>query len=155
AIVAITIFSSLQTLSDRRTTVIDKLDPAVLASRDLRTSLIDQETGIRGYILTGDQKFLEPYNTGAENEKTAVLALDSYLQGRPGLSGLRNDLTNAINDWEMNSASPAIAMVRSVPNGCSTDPPSGACDPDFLFKSQQRFDMVRAELTQADDAINA
>jgi signal transduction histidine kinase len=156
AIVAITIFSSLQTLSDRRTTVIDKLDPAVLASRDLRTSLIDQETGIRGYILTGDQRFLQDYNRGVENEKTAVLALDSYLQGRPNLSGLRNDLTNAINTWERDSASQAIAFVPTDSQGppCAADPPNPACDPTFLVRSKQQFDDVRAELNQADTAIN-
>jgi signal transduction histidine kinase len=146
-IVALTIFSSLQTLSDRRTTVIDKLDPAVLASRDLRTAMIDQEDGIRGYILTQDTSFLAPYNRGAENEKTAVLALDQYLEGRPNLSGLRNDLSAAINDWETNSASPAIAFVKNN----QTDE---AQDPDFQMASQQRFDKVRSELDLADSAIN-
>jgi signal transduction histidine kinase len=148
-IVALTIFSSLQTLSDRRTTVIDKLDPAVLASRDLRTAMIDQEDGIRGYILTGgqDSSFLEPYNRGAENEKTAVLALDQYLEGRPNLSGLRNDLSAAINDWETNSASVAIDAVK---NGH----PEQAQDTDFQKQSQDRFQKVRDELDLADNAIN-
>jgi CHASE3 domain sensor protein len=29
--------------------------------RDIRTAVIDAETGQRGYLLTGDEDFLEPY----------------------------------------------------------------------------------------------
>ena len=147
AIVAVTIFSSLQTLNDRRAVVIDKLDPAVLASRDLRTSLIDQETGIRGYILTENDSFLAPYNSGAENEKTAIQALDGYLEGKPNLSQLRTDLSTTINQWEHDSAEAAISDLKKG----NTETPRSI---EFQTMSQQQFDRVRAELTNADNAIN-
>jgi signal transduction histidine kinase len=147
-IVAFTIFSSLQTLSDRRTTVIDKLDPAVLASRDLRTAMIDQEDGIRGYLLNPqDTSYLEPYNRGTENEKTAVLALDQYLEGRPNLSGLRTDLSAAINTWETQTAS---RTIDAVSNGDTSE----VTTPEFKTASQQQFKNVRDELDLADSAIN-
>ncbi|MCY7299028.1 MAG: CHASE3 domain-containing protein, partial [Ilumatobacteraceae bacterium] len=38
--------------------------PARLAASQLLASLVDQETGLRGYALTGDQQFLEPYRQG-------------------------------------------------------------------------------------------
>ena len=34
------------------------------ASSDLLTAMLDQETGLRGYALTGDKEFLEPYESG-------------------------------------------------------------------------------------------
>jgi signal transduction histidine kinase len=144
-IAALAIFSSLNTLSDRRSVVIDKFDPAVLASRDLRTSMVDQESGVRGYILTTDRSFLDSYDQGAENEKTALLALDQYLSGKPNLSGLRNELTQAINDWEAGSASTAISEISK-----------GDMSPQsrqFQDTSKALFDHVRDVLDRADMAI--
>ncbi|HEY0399718.1 MAG TPA: histidine kinase, partial [Acidimicrobiia bacterium] len=39
-------------LLDARTRLVGRLDPAVLAGRDLRAALVDQETGMRGFALT-------------------------------------------------------------------------------------------------------
>ena len=45
--------------------------PARLAASQLLASLVDQETGLRGYALTGDQQFLEPYRQGLVDEQAA------------------------------------------------------------------------------------
>ena len=37
------------------------------ASSDLLTAMLDQETGLRGYALTGDKAFLEPYELGQDD----------------------------------------------------------------------------------------
>jgi len=56
--------------------------PARLAASQLMTSLVDQETGLRGYALTGDKRFLEPYRQGLVDEQAIRARLDSYV--RPG-----------------------------------------------------------------------
>ena len=50
--------------------------PARLAASQLLASLVDQETGLRGYALTGDQQFLEPYRQGLVDEQAARATLD-------------------------------------------------------------------------------
>jgi methyl-accepting chemotaxis protein len=42
------------------TDVLDTLDMALEA-------MLDQEIGVLGYLLTGDQKFLEPYHKGGQS----------------------------------------------------------------------------------------
>ena len=42
----------------------DRIQPARSASFQLQNSLLDQETGVRGYALTGDDSFLDPYEKG-------------------------------------------------------------------------------------------
>ena len=42
------------------------------ASNDLLTAMLDQETGLRGYALTGDQEFLEPYDRGQPEFEAAL-----------------------------------------------------------------------------------
>ena len=50
--------------------------PARLAANELMTSLVDQETGLRGYALTGDEQFLEPYREGLADEQEARAELE-------------------------------------------------------------------------------
>ena len=50
--------------------------PARLAASQLLTSLVDQETGLRGYALTGDQQFLEPYRKGLTDGQAARAELE-------------------------------------------------------------------------------
>jgi len=47
------------------TDVLDTLQHALDA-------MVDQETGVRGYLITGDEKFLEPYHRGG-NAYTAAM----------------------------------------------------------------------------------
>src|SRR4051794_30321311 len=39
---------------------------------DLLTSMLDQETGVRGYLLTREEPFLEPYRTGLRRYRRAL-----------------------------------------------------------------------------------
>lgn len=44
--------------------IAQRLDPARTAVTDLLQALVDQETGQRGFIITGDPEFLRPYDEG-------------------------------------------------------------------------------------------
>ena len=57
-IASVILFSALDTLGSQREAVVVDIDPAALAARDLRTALVDQETGVRGFVITGDPDFL-------------------------------------------------------------------------------------------------
>ena len=46
---------ALLTLHDNRHRVIDVLDPAALQVQRLDTALVNQETGVRGYALSGQK----------------------------------------------------------------------------------------------------
>ena len=78
-------------LLDARSRLIDRLDPAVLAGRDLRSALLNQESGVRGYALAADEPFLEPYTRGRADEAAAVERLHASV-------GRDSRLTNALND---------------------------------------------------------
>lgn len=56
--------------------------PARRAASQLLTSLVDQETGLRGFALTGDAQFLDPYRRGLVDEQRTRAELDRYV--RPG-----------------------------------------------------------------------
>ena len=53
--------------------------------QDIMDAMVDQETGVRGYLIAGDEKFLEPYHKGIDAytvaiEKVKELTRDSLAQ---------------------------------------------------------------------------
>ncbi len=71
-----------------------RLNPARVALSDLLVGLVDQETGERGYIITGQDSFLGPYHDGQVrvdarlDELDALLSYDADL--RAGLQRARS-----------------------------------------------------------------
>jgi serine phosphatase RsbU (regulator of sigma subunit)/CHASE3 domain sensor protein len=70
-------------LSTRHT--LDRLrqhyDPAAVAVDDLLTAALNQETGVRGYALTGRPAFLEPFDQGTDQFDRAHRALEDSTLG--------------------------------------------------------------------------
>jgi CHASE3 domain sensor protein len=44
---------------------------AITAGQQMLIAMLDQETGLRGYVNTHDQRFLEPYRNGRTRLETA------------------------------------------------------------------------------------
>src|ERR1700728_2113102 len=66
---------ALDHLDNERQRIETTLDPAALAAEQLYSALLNQETGVRGYALTGQTAFLAPYNEGYAAEKTSAKQL--------------------------------------------------------------------------------
>ncbi|HUQ00677.1 MAG TPA: CHASE3 domain-containing protein, partial [Aeromicrobium sp.] len=87
--------------------------PARRAASQLLTSLVDQETGLRGYALTGDGQFLEPYRQGLVDEQTARAALEHYIApGEPARLALLT-VDAAVTAWRDQYASLQTGAVGS------------------------------------------
>jgi PAS domain S-box-containing protein len=54
---------------------VDHTDQVLDQSRNLLTSLVDMESGMRGFIVTGDESFLQPYMQGKERFEPEYQAL--------------------------------------------------------------------------------
>jgi signal transduction histidine kinase len=105
---------ALSNLADARGRVVNTIDPAFRAAEQLQVSLVDQETGIRGYALAGQEIFLEPWQTGLRNEAAALRSL-SALADNPAL-GIRSDLDRVqarADAWRTRYAEPILAQVRA------------------------------------------
>ena len=125
---------ALGRLSERRNLLADRIDPSNVAALRLSSALLNEETGMRGYVLGGDERFLEPFEMGRAAEADARRALERLAVGNDELRVSRDDLTDVIaaaDAWRRDYAAPAIAAVRA-----GEAPPSAAL-------GKQRFDVVR------------
>jgi CHASE3 domain sensor protein len=100
-------------LSHARGRVVNVLDPAAIQVEQLDNSLLNQETGVRGYALSGQLSFLAPYDTGVTEEKAAIASLRGALGQLP--TATRGDLasvTAQAHYWRAHYAEAAIALVK-------------------------------------------
>jgi len=81
-------------------------------AQKLQKLVVDAETGQRGFIITGDDSFLEPYNEGIngfneliETEKQLVSDNLSQVQRLDRIQVL-------FDEWQTNAAQPEIAAAR-------------------------------------------
>ncbi|MGV3551152.1 methyl-accepting chemotaxis protein [Rhizobium sp.] len=82
------------------------------AMDDLMAGLLNQETGLRGYLLTADEKFLEPQKAG-EAQYQAALALGKELTAdNPTQQKRLADLEAAVKDWHENAMAKEIAYMQ-------------------------------------------
>jgi signal transduction histidine kinase len=114
---------------------------AVNRSTDLFTAHLDQETGVRGYLLTRQGRFLDPYTAGVTDERQAADGLHLLLDGDPELRDRLNVSVAEGARWRREYADPAITEVRSGRRSTTTD--------EQLAEGKQLFDRVRV----ADDAL--
>ncbi|MEV0676498.1 ATP-binding protein [Actinosynnema sp. NPDC050436] len=127
---AIAVLSAIGDLSHARSRLLDVVAPAVLGAQQLGADLVDQETGVRGFVLSGEAVFLEPYDNGLSRQasaRAAVAAADS-----PEVAAGLAEVDGAVRAWRDEYADPAIAAVRT-----------GAGVPDDGVGKRQ-FDRVRA-----------
>ena len=85
----------------------------VIASNDALRAMIDQETGLRGYILTTDPTFLEPYDSGGGRLAEAMAKLSRLSRDDPPQRARVKTLTGLAADWRNLTAAPEIAVIRA------------------------------------------
>ena len=105
---------ALAHLNHERQRIGTTIDPAALAAEELYSALLNQETGLRGYALSGQAGFLTPYTQGVADERAAVARLRPLL---PMLSpDSVGDLDQALaqaQDWRTRFAEPAIRLIQA------------------------------------------
>ena len=116
--------------------VVDRWDPAAAYSQDLLSDLVNQETGVRGYVLTRNTEFLLPFQQYAAKQASDEKALIPLLRPYPALLTNLAEFGQTAASWQQQTAAPLIVLVNHDDASARTlvDDPGG----------QVRFNLVRA-----------
>jgi signal transduction histidine kinase len=135
-------------LHDDRQRVLNVLDPATFQVQRLDTSLVDQETGVRGYALSGKTDFLTPYSEGVAEEKDAIKALRAVIGQLP--EGTAADLAGVIAQaglWRTHFAQPTISQVARTAKP--------VLSPDDILAGKADFDALRGQVARLQAEVSA
>src|SRR5258708_1878646 len=97
---------SFSPLLGSRSTLFDQIDPARWSSEQLLGAFLDQETGVRGYVLTGQASFLQPYTQGRAGQQAASTQLHRLLSDQPNLIALVGQAQQRGRTWQRDFALP-------------------------------------------------
>ncbi|AWL42168.1 MULTISPECIES: ATP-binding protein [unclassified Streptomyces] len=122
-------------MSDRTTELVDRIQPARSSSYQLQTSLLDQETGVRGYALTGDASFLEPYEAGMAAERLRLGRVRQLVGNEQPFADDLDRIEEAADEWRDRRAGPLIASVGENGPARESSAPIG--------RSKAEFDTLR------------
>ena len=128
---------AINRLSDDRVRLADQLDPAAVQTLRLSNALINQETGVRGFALAGQEDFLQPYTQGRADEIDAVAQLRRLLgPDQPQAMADLQNVVDAATTWRLQYAEPTIDGVRASrkPTAATTD------------RGKQLFDVIRTRI---------
>jgi signal transduction histidine kinase len=104
---------TLANLASDRSRVVDTLDPAAYHAAQLEVALLNQETGVRGYALTGQRAFLQPYYVGLAQQRGLISALRPLLVTVPGGPADLSQVIQRIGSWRITYAEPTIRQVST------------------------------------------
>ncbi|MFD8691986.1 CHASE3 domain-containing protein [Streptomyces sp. NPDC059651] len=137
----------LARISDRTTELVDRIQPARSASFQLQNALLDQETGVRGYALTGDPSFLQPYANGKRDEQRRMARVREAMGAGDPYDHDLDRIAAASAKWRTEHAEPLIASVRrDGPEGRSSTRTAG---------SKAAFDTLRRLYTVQQSHLDA
>ncbi len=77
----------------------------------LTASMVDQETGLRGYLVSGDEDFLAPYHDGLENFEKHFAKVKSLTSDNPAQQARLDRLHKAAGTWQKDVAEREIALM--------------------------------------------
>ncbi len=104
----------------------------------LQTAYSDQETGVRGYALTGQDVFLQPYTDGRTRAAALLRQLRASLDTE-ALQGRLQRVQQGGATWRRDAAEPLIALRRA--GGAEQ-----AADAVVNGTAKAQFDRLRARL---------
>ncbi|QGN46719.1 sensor histidine kinase [Micromonospora sp. WMMD558] len=127
--------------------VLDRWGPLRAQSQELLAVLVNQETAVRGYAVTGDRANLTPYTESLDREQ------DLY-RGMRSLVGTYPDLARQLDTVESRAAAWRGAVAEPVIQA-TTQGGTAAGQALIGDESRQRFDGIRASLAALQEGILA
>ncbi|TLQ42988.1 sensor histidine kinase [Streptomyces marianii] len=127
--------------------LVDRIQPARVDAYRMQKALIDQETGVRGFVLSRDTRWLEPYTQGQRDEESAERALREALAGDPALLSVVSATEEAAEAWRTGHAGPLVERARqgTLPASATTE----------LQRSKVAFDRLRERFDELNETLTA
>jgi signal transduction histidine kinase len=109
--------------------------------------LVDMETGYRGFLLTGQEQFLEPYTAGLASYPERLRQLEELTADNPVQVARWRTIDKLTQQWTQEFTEPRIQLRRQVPDGAQPSPELVALVSEGGGRSQ--FAAIRQVFDQA------
>ncbi|MFD2352107.1 CHASE3 domain-containing protein [Nonomuraea ferruginea] len=133
----------LQRTTDLADDLVDRISPARIEAAELQGTLLDQETGVRGFLLTGNRQLLEPYERGMADEQRQYERVEELVRDEPEILSHLRQISEASAAWRRDYAEPLVAERQAA------SPISNA----QMESGKPAFDRIRALTETLNDSL--
>lgn len=106
---------------------------------------VDMETGMRGFMLSGKEEFLEPYKEGKQRFYALTSELSNTVNDNPGQVALLAEIDTLITEWVNNITEPNIAFRRTVGSAATME---DVAELIRQAKGKAYFDSFRSKIAE-------
>ncbi len=110
-ILSVTLILEVQSFVNRAG-LVEHSDRVIAIAQRIYRARIDQETELRAYLLTNDERFLQPYRQGRDEARNLEDHLRQLISDNPEQQARNEKAIQAYQDWN-SFADEAIAMART------------------------------------------
>ena len=132
-------------VADTTSELNDHLRPAQSAAQRLLTAYVDEETGQRGFVLTGEESFLQPYHQGVRRAAVIEDQLAVMLREKPRALAILDQINAASRVW-LRHAARDIIKVRAHGTDAVDDVARQRLDKRLFDALRDRLDALNAEV---------
>jgi len=100
---------------------VDHTHSVIQEAMKIQAAAVDMETGMRGYLLAGNEAFLEPYKSGQKTFVELITSLSKTVNDNPAQVKLLGETKTTIDEWQKKVTGPAIALRRKVGDSKTMD----------------------------------
>jgi len=136
-ILAVTLILEVQ-LFVNRAGLVEHTDQVIALAQRIYRLRIDQETGLRAYLLTNDERFLEPYRGGREDARKLEDQLRQLISDNPEQQVQNEKAIQAHEEWD-SFANEAIALAKTGQD---------VSDPKLQLRGKELMDQYRKARTE-------
>jgi PAS domain S-box-containing protein len=115
--------------------LIEQSDQRIALARFIESLVVDEETGLRGYQVTADPRFLQPYRSAEAPMQQAIAQLEGMVA-----SGRGDNLKKFIEEHRTWHEAFADPLIYTIAAGGSTQ------DVELNLQGKARMDAMRASL---------
>jgi len=136
---------NMKFMQEQSDEIVKDIIPLRKASYDVLIAMVNQETGFRGYVATGEENFLEPYLLGQQQANENLEEMKNYVSKYPELEGNIQKLEQGVTNIEQFFADKIelvkIGQIQQAKND--------------LGDGKAHFDSFRATNTLMNETIHA
>ena len=136
------VFTSISTM-EKTSEWVEHTEEVIVKSKGLVNSMVNQETGLRGFAIAGQEDYLEPYFSGKEDFKNYFQTAKGLTFDNPAQQTRFDEVADQAQSWS-NYAESIIALRKDIRNGEEIN-----TDLEHLIESgigKQQMDSLRVEI---------
>ncbi len=147
-IIAVVVYVNVNNLVNIQNWV-DHTWEVITHGKDIGASVVDQETGVRGYMITGQENYLDPYHAGKANFETLMAEAKDLTSDNPAQITRWNKIEEMADNWDKNVVSQYTKMRQDANEGAEAVSAFREIQSEIIGK--QIFDILRQGLGRMDD----